>query len=90
VTGRCQFCGAEVFNDWKRRRYVDLEGCAHRCPVPELPDLRECICGQLVTVLADGRRFDFKTGQTHEHEGAVAVRPQPQRSGKALWDVYRA
>ncbi len=83
----CTFCGAGVWMDFRRHRLLDEDGARHQCPMPEVPDIRECICGALVSTLSDGRRFDFRSGGVHDcstvkRSVAPVVRPVVVRPAK--------
>ena len=89
LTETCRYCNAEVYRDFRRHRLLDDDGATHQCPIPTLPDIMECACGALVTVLPDGRKIDYKARQTHTHEGVIATHQTPQQQGeRTLWEAY--
>ena len=64
----CQWCGATVVRDNRRKRYMDADGATHQCAyIPVVADvgIRECSCGVLVTLLPDDRTYDFHLGTRH-------------------------
>ncbi len=95
----CRFCGAHVYRDYRRNRYVDDDGASHICPMPELPTIMECACGVIVSALPDGRRYDYRSGQAHQcgvivrvlvpvvHPALVRSDATPTRNGTASRDL---
>ena len=87
----CQFCGETVYRDYHRNRVLDNDGAAHRCPVPELPNIIECVCGVIVSVRPDGLKFSFRDGTAHDHAGTVVTKQTDGEQGATtVWEAYSA
>lgn len=80
----CRHCGASLYWDQHRQRYLDLDGTLpHACPamIPETGRLLECTCGIAVVVFQDGRKVD-SDGTVHQCVRRAQLAKQKLRQSK--------